>query len=181
MADLRLRIREARDDDALLALLNEPAFQRYATHLEPFAGVDEMRLWLSGLGVDRFDLVCDRDREFAGYAALFVLSDRQSHIGWFFLGVREEFGRQGVGAALLGRLLEVADLFAGLRRVQLTVYADNAPAIRLYEKFGFEIEGRHRDFLRRDDGSVDGLTMARVTGAEAAARNAARAEQLLRA
>lgn len=29
-----------------------------------------------------------------------------------------------------------------LRRVELTVYTDNAPALALYRKFGFETEGR---------------------------------------
>jgi L-phenylalanine/L-methionine N-acetyltransferase len=61
-------------------------------------------------------------------------------------------------------LLAAASVMTGLRRVQLTVFADNDPAIRLYQRFGFEIEGRHRDFVRRGEGFIDAFTMAKVYG-----------------
>jgi putative acetyltransferase len=60
-----------------------------------------------------------------------------------------------------------------LRRVQLTVFGDNGPAIKLYRRFGFEIEGRHRDFIRRGEGFVDGYTMARLSNAVARSPSAA--------
>ena len=44
----------------------------------------------------------------------------------------------------------------------LRVYADNAPAIALYEKFGFEIEGTHRRFAYRNGEYVDAHIMARL-------------------
>lgn len=172
---LRPRMREASDDEALLALFNEECFQRFATHMNPFAGVEEMRAWLACLGADRFEIVCESGRDLAGFAGLYILADRQSHIGWFFLGVREKFQRRGVGAMLMTSLLAAADILADLRRLQLTVFADNEPAIRLYRRFGFEVEGRHRDFLRRDDGPVDAFTMARLTTREAAAKDRAQA------
>ena len=42
------------------------------------------------------------------------------------------------------RLLDWADNWAGLLRVELGVYADNERAIALYRKFGFELEGCQR-------------------------------------
>jgi putative acetyltransferase len=50
----------------------------------------------------------------------------------------------------------------GVLRIELTVYDDNARAIALYRKFGFEIEGRHRGYALRDGRYVDALTMARL-------------------
>ncbi|KPY48289.1 GCN5-related N-acetyltransferase [Pseudomonas viridiflava] len=49
-----------------------------------------------------------------------------------------------------------------LRRVELTVYADNEAAIGLYQKFSFETEGRLRQYAIRDGMMVDALTMARL-------------------
>ena len=49
-----------------------------------------------------------------------------------------------------------------LTRLDLRVYVDNAPAIALYEKFGFEKEGTHRRFVYRDGEYVDAHVMARL-------------------
>jgi hypothetical protein len=66
-------------------------------------------------------------------------------------------------------LMAAASIMIGLRRVQLTVFGDNDPAIKLYRRFGFEIEGRHRDFVRRGASFVDALTMAKLYDAREAA------------
>lgn len=63
-------------------------------------------------------------------------------------------------------MLATAKLCANLRRVQLTVFTDNALAIRLYRSFGFEFEGLHRCFSRRGDGYIDAYSMAVIFGNE---------------
>ncbi len=56
----------------------------------------------------------------------------------------------------------VADDWLNLKRIELTVYTDNAPAIALYKRNGFEIEGTHRDFAFRGGSFVDAHAMARI-------------------
>ena len=70
----------------------------------------------------------------------------------------------GLGAAdtLLAALIDTADNWLDIRRLELTVYADNAPAIRLYEGFGFVLEGRMRAHSYRAGAYVDTLLMARL-------------------
>ena len=58
--------------------------------------------------------------------------------------------------------LDLADNWLDLRRLDLRVYVDNAPAIALYKKFGFEIEGTHRRFALRNGEYVDAHVMARL-------------------
>ena len=58
--------------------------------------------------------------------------------------------------------LDLADNWLRLRRVELRVYADNARAIALYGKFGFEVEGTHRAYSIRNGVYVDSLSMARI-------------------
>jgi len=65
--------------------------------------------------------------------------------------VHQDFQNVGLGAALLSRLIEIARN-EGLRRIGLYVVADNKRAIRLYQKFGFKIEGVMRDAYFGDDG-----------------------------
>ena len=61
-------------------------------------------------------------------------------------------------------VLDLADNWLNLTRIELRVYVDNAPAIALYEKFGFEIVGTHRRFAFRHGKYVDGYSMTRVVG-----------------
>ena len=75
---------------------------------------------------------------------------------------RAEAQGQGVGTALMQAMCDYADRWLGLLRLELTVYVDNAAAIKLYRKFGFEIEGRFRGYAMRDGHLVDAFSMARI-------------------
>ena len=63
---------------------------------------------------------------------------------------------------MLQELLRYADQWMGLLRMELTVFADNEPAIALYKKFGFELEGTHRAFALRRGEFADVHFMARL-------------------
>lgn len=82
------------------------------------------------------------------------------------MGVAVAWQGKGVGSRLLGELLDIADNWMNLRRVELTVYTDNAPALALYRKFGFETEGEMRDYAVRDGRFVDVYSMARLRRVE---------------
>ena len=87
---------------------------------------------------------------------------RRRHVGEIGMGVRDDWQGKGVGSALLAAALDLADNWLNLARVELTVYIDNAAALALYRKFGFMIEGTHRDYAFRDGGFVDAYCMARL-------------------
>jgi RimJ/RimL family protein N-acetyltransferase len=64
-----------------------------------------------------------------------------THCGRLGMGVVKKFRGQGIGT----RLVDVAIRRAkeiGLLRIELDVFSSNEPAIRLYQKFGFVLEGR---------------------------------------
>jgi L-phenylalanine/L-methionine N-acetyltransferase len=76
--------------------------------------------------------------------------------------VRDDWQGRGVGTALMEACLDLADNWLNLSRLDLRVFVDNAPAIALYERFGFEIEGAHKRFAYRDGEYVDAHVMARL-------------------
>ena len=78
-----------------------------------------------------------------------------THAGWLGMGVLKEYRGQGIGSALLYESLAEARN-RGLERVELSVFASNIAAIRLYEKFKFEVEGRKKK-ARKLDGSYDDI------------------------
>ena len=67
---------------------------------------------------------------------------------------------KGIGTEATTLVLQFGFGQLDLHRVSLTVLADNARAIAAYRKCGFEVEGRLRHTLRRDDAWHDDLVMA---------------------
>jgi hypothetical protein len=61
--------------------------------------------------------------------------------------------------------IDIADNWLNYRRPELTVYTDNVAALTLYRKFGFELEGTHKDYAFRAGRYVDAYAMARLRSA----------------
>jgi RimJ/RimL family protein N-acetyltransferase len=82
-------------------------------------------------------------------------------IGWVAIGIGDSALRgKGIGSDAMRLLLNFAFGELNLRRVQLTVFAYNVPAMRLYKKLGFQREGLFREFLMRDGQVYDLLLYA---------------------
>jgi putative acetyltransferase len=86
-----------------------------------------------------------------------------AHVADLGLMVAIDARRQGVGRALLEAAVEWSR-GAGIRKLELHVFPWNEPAIRLYERFGFEREGERKAHYRRGDGFVDAVLMAFEVG-----------------
>lgn len=66
------------------------------------------------------------------------------------------------GDALLNEILDLADHWLMLVRVELEGFSDNEGAIRLYESLGFQKEGLKRMATVRGGRYVDEYLMARL-------------------
>lgn len=148
--------------DGVAALYNEPAVCRQVLQM-PFQSIE---VWRKRLVMDderRLQLVALHGGEVIGQLGLQqYLRVRQAHVGTFGMGVATAWQGKGVGSRLLKAALDVADNWMNLHRVELTVFADNQAAQRLYRSFGFEVEGVLRDYALRDGVYVDTVSMARL-------------------
>lgn len=80
------------------------------------------------------------------------------HVGHLGMGVIQAHRGKKIGTELMARALE--DAFEkGLQRVELEVFASNERAIGMYQKFGFQIEGRKRKARFIDGYYEDIITM----------------------
>lgn len=175
---IRLERYSERHVEGLTALYNDPAVARQVLQM-PYQSVEQRRKRLHDSADDDrlLILVALHQGDVIGSASLEQHPRiRRSHSGSIGMGVAVAWQGKGVGSRLLGELLDIADNWMNLRRVELTVYTDNAPALALYRKFGFETEGEMRDYAVRDGRFVDVYSMARlrrVEGREGASRGKA--------
>ncbi len=116
---------------------------------------------LARLGPDDHWFVAEVGGEVVGLSGLSVGRGRLRHSGYVFLFVAREYQRQGLGRRLLEALLDVADNWLLLRRVELTVLVGNDHAKRLYERLGFEVEGRRKMSIISQGELKDEWLMAR--------------------
>jgi putative acetyltransferase len=159
---LEIRSAEPEDYGALQSLHAQPKVI-HGTMQIPFTSKEVWRKRCLERPGNMHLLVACTQAGIVGCAAV-VIPDRprRRHVGELGLVVHDAWHRQGVGSALLGALLALADRWLNLTRIELTVYTDNAPAIALYEKFGFVREGRLAQFAFRDGVFVDAYAMARL-------------------
>ena len=77
------------------------------------------------------------------------------HGGRLGMGVHQNYRRLGIGQQLVIQTIQKAKA-KGLERIELEVFASNAPAIRLYEKLDFVIEGIKKK-ARKLEGAYDDI------------------------
>jgi ribosomal protein S18 acetylase RimI-like enzyme len=81
-----------------------------------------------------------------------------AHSGVLRMGVLKECRGTGLGTKLMQIVLDKGKEM-GLTRVELDVREDNINAIKLYKKFGFEVEGKKRNACKTDGAYSNVLTM----------------------
>ena len=160
-ANLFLRATGLQDAEGLTALANLPGY-RHGTLRIPFETLEATRLRLANAVSGSIGIVAECDGTIIGNGWLAPLSGRRAHVGDIAMGVHDDWFGHGIGTLLLGALIDVADKWLGLRRLELKVFADNAAAIGLYQKAGFIVEGTMRGDSLRDGILVDSHAMARI-------------------
>jgi L-phenylalanine/L-methionine N-acetyltransferase len=163
---MTVEIRQARPEDAAAlvelgaAVGREP--EAWLLNTEGWRSVAEERRYLRALKrhPDASVYVAEDDGAIVG--RLSVARDPHGasrHVADLGLMVAASHRRRGVGRALLEQAVEWARE-AGIRKLELHVFPWNEPAIRLYERFGFEREGLRRGHYRRGNEYVDAILMA---------------------
>lgn len=82
------------------------------------------------------------------------------HSALLGISVRQSWRGRGVGSTLMAQAIEWARSSGVITRIELYVYARNEAAIHLYQKFGFEVEGRRRRVIYQHGEYLDDLVMA---------------------
>lgn len=158
-----IRRAEPSDAEALHRVYSTPGVIRGTLQL-PYPSAENWRKRLAESPDGTFNLLACVEDEVVGQLGLYTFPNqpRRRHVGQIGMAVRDDWQGKGAGSALMHAMVDLADRWLNLSRIELEVYTDNKPAIHLYEKFGFVTEGTHRQFAYRDGQFVDVYAMARL-------------------
>ena len=132
---------EDRDLEAVSEILDQPRC-RDGLGRDPFAESAEVKAWFDVLPPRTAKLVAVSGDVPVGIGILAPDGGSRAHTGSSFLAVHDRFHRRGIGGALLRTLIASAERFYRLERLGLVVVCKNDVAIKMYQKYGFQIEGR---------------------------------------
>lgn len=108
-------------------------------------------------------LVACIDERVVGHLTIDVAQrPRRSHVADFGITVDSGWHNRGVASALIRTMIDMCDNWLRVDRIELTVFVDNEPAIAVYRKHGFEIEGTGKKYALRNGEYVDAYYMARM-------------------
>jgi putative acetyltransferase len=163
VTDVVIRRAEPSDAEGVAAVFRSREASA-GTLQNPYPSVAQ---WTERLGRQanslNYMLVAVAGDEIVGQAGLHGNENpRRAHVWMLGLSVREDWHHRGVGTRLMDAVIDLADNWVGAARIELTVYVDNERALRLYRKFGFEIEGTLRAYSLRGGQYTDTYAMARL-------------------
>ncbi|PXA03062.1 GNAT family N-acetyltransferase [Coraliomargarita sinensis] len=81
------------------------------------------------------------------------------HVARMGMGVVANHRRKGIGEKLLSKAIADAQS-KGIKRIEMEVFSTNTPAIELYKKLGFQVEGRKLKARELDGIECDFIIMA---------------------
>lgn len=170
MAQIKYMIREAAADDAesyntfMRTIADEPHNQVSFHAGEYTATVEDTRKRLTNTEahVNRKVFVAVDDQNNVIGQTSVSASDRIAarHSIGVGITVGAEYRGQGIGKALMQKVLDWATANPTIERIGLEVFTDNIPAINLYLNLGFVVEGTKRKAYRKHGKLKDSYLMA---------------------
>lgn len=162
-SDLIIRPPQFEDAPALHALWTLPGCM-WGTMQLPTQTLEQARARLErwNADADMHGFLAELQGVVVGSAGLHVNAGKRRHTGSIGIMVHDDHTGRGIGRALMVALLDVADNYLGLKRVELEVITDNEPGIHLYKSLGFDEEGVKRQSILRGGVLVDTLMMGRL-------------------
>lgn len=158
-----MRLRPVREEDlpSFQRWLNDPEVQLWMGGVTSPPTWEDERRWFDGIKQAENRLVWsieNRDEQLLGVMDLRWVPEHKRGSFGVFIGEMSLWNR-GLGSDAVRTMLSVAFEELGLGRVELYCHAENARAIRCYEKCGFRMEGRLRRHRMTEEGSADSVVM----------------------
>lgn len=162
VANLYIRPPHPDDLEDFYALLRHPDVARTTLQMPSQAiWLTRQRLLQPPQGLHRFAAL-DGERLIGSITLWPYPQPRRAHSAGLGMSVHPDYWGRGVGSALMSAVVDLADNWLNLQRLELEVNTDNPAGVRLYEKFGFVVEGTYRFHAYGGGRWADSYFMARL-------------------
>lgn len=161
--DIVIRHAEAADAQGIVTLYNQIAAEKIHITPDKYPGTAETETHAidaaAADGSGRF--VAIRNGRIVAECSIFrEPSSKRRHTATAQVAVLKALREQGIARRLLGTALSwAAD--SGIEKICLSVFATNLAARKLYEAFGFEVEGTRTGQIMISDTRVDEIFMGK--------------------
>lgn len=159
--ELQIRPVHVRDAQSIYHIIMQDQVMPYIISL-PSDRLEQLEDRYRTLPKNVYEFVAELDGNVVGHAGLVQLSGRRSHAGTFYIAVDSSYHGKGIGTALITKILDLADNWLMLERVELGVLVTNPRAQALYERHGFVVEGKKTGAIRSAGHYVDEVVMSRL-------------------
>ncbi|MGK7927962.1 MAG: GNAT family N-acetyltransferase [Spirulina sp.] len=161
MTEVILRGLELSDWQDIAEIYLAPKCSFFASQL-PYQSRQDFQQQIEKMVRGGYGLVAVVEGKVIGIVNLTTFKGSRSHVGKISIAVRDDYQGQGIGSQLLGAIIDLAEQWLNLQRLELGVYCNNEPAIALYKKYSFEIEGVLKKSDFRNGIYIDAYFMARI-------------------
>ncbi len=149
---INLRPATAADANFYCSRLNDPEI-REALFFSLPTGIDlqeeKLREYINSVNTIAFTIVDKNSNKAVGQTAFFRIDYINSNAVFFLAILDSDYWSLGLGTEATKLMLEYAFDTLNLNRIQLHVYSENKPAIRIYNSVGFKKEGVLRQAMFR--------------------------------
>ncbi|GLG01744.1 acetyltransferase [Alicyclobacillus hesperidum subsp. aegles] len=160
---MELRIRPVRlsDAEAIYKICMQDQVMPHIISL-PSDRLEQLEERYRTLPKNVHEFVAELNGNVVGHAGVVQLSARRSHVGTFYIAVDSNYHSKGIGTALITKIIDLADNWLMLERVELGVLVTNSRAQALYERHGFVVEGKKTGAIKSAGRFVDEVVMSRL-------------------
>ena len=159
--NIKLRALEPKDIDIIYNWENDPEIWEISETIAPFSKA-LLQQYLENIHLDIYqtrqlrlmiDRKSDKDAEKSiGTVDLFDFDPFHNRIGLGVLIKDEENRKQGYAKESLQLIIEYIFTKLMIHQIFCNIPADNQPSINLFQKFGFEITGEKKEWIKTPSG-----------------------------